>query len=242
MIQTVTEYMSEEDVHTVFTLGIQDRSHSSPFDESLSTLHGLQSSSLFSSSNSSPVATACCLDSVLTLSACWIVITQLSPTGPSSSHAARARAAVRSAADAVANRYPLCCGGRSGQREEADGSLATRVGEKDECIGRGDESSGRGIVERGFRIECGVATAGMGSQQGDLRNEFAFLQQRYLLKSISLIWSPSGFLTAGSSVTRCCFQWSRWNSFVGRMRISPPICSGTRALQIRLPLQRRTEL
>ncbi|KAK8821257.1 hypothetical protein WA538_005884 [Blastocystis sp. DL] len=66
MIQTVTEYISEEDVRTVFTLGMQDRSHVSPFDESLSTLHAIQSSSLFSSSNSSPVATACCLDSVLT--------------------------------------------------------------------------------------------------------------------------------------------------------------------------------
>ena len=74
MIQTVTEYISEEDVRTVFTLGMQDRSHVSPFDESLSTLHAIQSSSLFSSSNSSPVATAGCLDSVLTLSLRCILI------------------------------------------------------------------------------------------------------------------------------------------------------------------------
>ena len=61
-------------IQTVFTLGMQDRSHVSPFDESLSTLHAIQSSSLFSSSNSSPVATACCLDSVLTLSLRCILI------------------------------------------------------------------------------------------------------------------------------------------------------------------------
>lgn len=99
-----------------------------------------------------------------------------------------------------------------------------------------------GFVDRGFRIEYGVATAGMGSQQGDLRDEFAFLQQRDLLESISLDWDRSGFLTAGSLATRCCCQCRRWSSFVGRMGILLPICNGTRVLRIRLLQQRRTKL
>lgn len=76
------------------------------------------------------------------------------------------------------------------------------MGEKDgsECD-RGDESRGCGIGERGFRIECGVATAGMGPQPGDLRDEHALRQQRDVFESISSHENSIGLLTTESSAT-----------------------------------------
>lgn len=73
------------------------------------------------------------------------------------------------------------------------------MGEKDgsECD-RGDESRGCGIGERGFRIECGVATAGMGPQPGDLRDEHALRQQRDVFESISSHENSIGLLTTES--------------------------------------------
>ena len=208
MAQTVSEYVAEEDVHTIFTFGLMDPHHRSPFDESLSTFHAIQSSSLFSSSNSSPVASACCLDSLLSLSCCWVVLIQLSPAGPSSPHAARTRTAVRPAADAIPRRPLFRSGGGDGRDEGAEGRLAVGVGKRGKN-GHGDDrdqSRGRSGLGGGCLVECGLATPGMGPQQGNLRTQFALRSKRDLFESISSIRSLIRSFTPGSSATRYCFQ------------------------------------
>ena len=58
-------YLQEEGVKTLFTVGIRSSSgsFSSPFDQALSTMSALRSSSLFTSSSACSSLTACCIDS-----------------------------------------------------------------------------------------------------------------------------------------------------------------------------------
>ena len=55
-------YLQEEGVKTLFTVGVRSSS-SSPFDQALSTMSALRSSSLFTSSSACSSLTACCIDS-----------------------------------------------------------------------------------------------------------------------------------------------------------------------------------
>lgn len=64
-MSVVKDYLEEEGVGCIYTVGVGDSHHNPSYNETLCTFNGTQHSTLFSFSDASPCLTACCIDTVL---------------------------------------------------------------------------------------------------------------------------------------------------------------------------------
>ena len=63
----VADYLREEGVGALFTVGVEDRGSGVSFNSSLASLASVARSSLYTACNGEPCLAACCLDSLLAL-------------------------------------------------------------------------------------------------------------------------------------------------------------------------------